>query len=71
MEAIVLPMFELSGGVDSERSHMKQFIQGKSHLDNEETYPTPKKTIIESEEIEDNLDDKSDLFDEDTDSFTN
>ena len=57
MEAIVLPMFELSGGVDSERSHMKQFIQGKSHLDNEE--------------IEDNLDDKSDLFDEDTDSFTN
>jgi len=33
MEAIVLPMYDKEGGVESEQAYMRQVIQGKSHLD--------------------------------------
>jgi MoxR-like ATPase len=69
-EAIVLPMFDAEGGVESERSYMKSMIQGESHLDRVAT-------IIGMDVVEDNRDaedadeDEGDLFSSDADAFTN
>jgi MoxR-like ATPase len=68
MEAIVLPLYDPEGGVESERAHMKQVIQGESHLDNIDTFPVPK---VEQEIVDTDTDDADidDLFGE-KDAFT-
>jgi len=72
MEAVVFPMYDDEGGVgESERAHMRQVVQGESHLDNVDTFPMakPKVEVQEVEESENNETD--DLFNEDEDFFTN
>lgn len=68
MEAVVLPMYDSDGGVESERSHMKQVVQGESHLDNVATIPSLEPIVedLPEEATDENLDD---LFDEGMDSF--
>jgi MoxR-like ATPase len=68
MEAIVFPMYDNEGGVESERAHMKTLVQGKSDLDREYVYPNQKPVeVVNTQEASDeNLDD---LFDQDRDAF--
>jgi MoxR-like ATPase len=69
-EAIVLPLYDQEGGVESERSHMKQVCQGMSHLDKVSTFPTAKKKEEEIDEVGiDEPDNPDDLFDEGRDAF--
>ena len=69
MEAIVLPMYDKEGGVESEQAHMKQVIQGESHLDNVVTIPSlsPNPEIVDRDENPDA--ELEDLFDESQDAF--
>lgn len=69
MEAIVFPMFDAEGGVESERTHMKTLVQGKSDLDYVDVYPMPKKKAETVEDIEAEDVDSEDLFGE-NDAFT-
>ena len=70
MEAVVLPMYDADGGVESERTHMKIFVQGKSNLDNVPVYPLPKvEREVEIDENTGNVAEPTDLFDEGADYF--
>ena len=66
MAAIVIPLYDAEGGVESERSFMLQMVQGKSHLDSVPTFP---KAAVISDAIADELmgDDaeEGDLFGDD------
>jgi len=72
MEAIVLPMYDIEGGVESERAYMRQFCQGESHLDRVDIFPKlgdntrdvrdVKATESSDAEIEDIFDPEFDAF---------
>jgi MoxR-like ATPase len=66
MEAIVIPLYDKEGGVESEQAYMRSMIQGKSHLDKVATFP---KAAVISDAIADELmgDDaeEGDLFGDD------
>ena len=70
MEAVVLPMYDADGGVESERAHMKIFVQGKSNLDSVPVYPLPKREVeIDAATGNETVAEPNALFDEDVDYF--
>lgn len=68
MEAIVLPLYDKEGGVESEQAYMRSVIQGHSHLDR---VPALKNAEVVAEIDDDasEADDDGDLF-ADNDVFT-
>ena len=65
MEAMVFPMYDNEGGVESERAHMKTLVQGKSDLDRVETFPSNKPVA----DVVDVSDEEGDLFDSNADAM--
>jgi MoxR-like ATPase len=64
MEALVIPLFPAEGGVESERSKLKSFIQKYSHLDTEPTFSNHITEEEIKEETKPEVSDPDDLFDE-------
>ena len=65
MEAMVFPMYDNEGGVESERAHMKTLVQGKSDLDRVTTFPGTAPVVEDIPEPEED----GDLFDRNIDAM--